>query len=513
VTLPGQRRAGAGRAGAGVHARREPSTPGAPTSLSLAALGPAQVALLRAVDSVTPAVDGAVLVGGAVRDAVLRRAASAGGCDVDVSVRAGALEVARRVADRVRGAYVVLDAERGAARVLVAGDRLDVTDLRAPTLEADLAARDFTINALAVPLRDLLARGRARVVDPTGGLGDLAARRLRPPDPRVLAEDPLRALRAIRLEGALGVRLTRAAARAVAAVAPSLDRISAERVRDELVGILGLADTARALRRADTLGLLTVILPEIEPMRRTPQPPPHRFPVLEHSLRAVSGCDVILRRPAALAPLGEELAAHLAAPLAGSIARRHVLKLAALLHDVAKPETRRRIRGRTRFFGHDLRGAERARAIGERLRMPGTVVGVLERLVRHHLRPMHLEGSGVLTPRARWRFYRDLGLEARDLLLLALVDAAAVRGESPLRLWPRAGLIRDLLRGWEEQQQVASAPPVLSGHDVMARFGLPPGPEVGRLLRLAREAQDLGLVASRDEALAYLDAAGGASLQ
>ncbi len=481
--------------------------------LRLDRLAPSQAGLLRAVAAVAGA-DGTALVGGAVRDVLLGRpAGGAEGRDLDVVVPAGALEAARRLADRVGGALVVLDAERGAARVVVGPDRLDLTDLRAPTLEADLAARDFTVNALAVPLRELLARGRAPVVDPAGGLADLAARRLRPPAPGVLAEDPVRALRGVRLEAALGFRLTRAAARAAAAVAPWLAAVSAERVRDELLALLRLPDTARALRRADRLGLLRAVLPEVEAMRATRQPPPHRFTVLEHSLRAVAGCDVIVARTPRLVPLGEELAAHLAQPLAGGIERRHALKLAALLHDVAKPETRRAVRSRIRFFEHDLRGAERARVIGERLRLPGAVVAVLERLVRHHLRPMHLAAAGELTARARYRFYRDLGPDTRDLLLLTLADAAAVQGESPLQIWPRATLVRQLLRGWEEQQRAVAAPPLVRGEDVMARFGLAPGPAVGRLLRRAREAQDLGLVKTREEALAYLDSLAGGSLK
>jgi hypothetical protein len=118
---------------------------------------------------------------------------------------------------------------------------------------------------------------------------------------------------------------------------------------------------------------------------------------------------------------------------------------------------------------------------------------------------MHLAGAEAVTARARYRFYRDLGPDTRDLLLLALVDAAAVRGQSPLAIWPRAALIHDLLRGWERERRTAAVPPLLHGEDVMTRFGLAPGPAVGWLLGRAREAQDLGLVTTREEALAYLD--------
>jgi putative nucleotidyltransferase with HDIG domain len=470
-------------------------------ALDLARMAPSEVVLLRAVAGATDEGIEPVLVGGAVRDARLGRRRRP---DVDVAVPSGALALARRVARALGGAYIPLDEARGAARVLAAGGQLDITDFRGPTLAEDLAGRDFTVNALAVPVRALL-RGRAPIADPLGGLGDLQARRLRPAGPHALTDDPLRGLRAVRLEAMLGLRLTPAAVRAVIAAGPALATVAAERVRDELLALLALPDTAGALRRADRLRLLGVVLPEIEPMRITRQPLPHRFPVLEHSLRAVSGADRVVARPEELAPYGPELATHLGEPLGGGLARRDVLKLAALLHDVAKPETRGVIRGRVRFFGHDLRGAAKSRAIGERLRLPGGVIGVLERLVRHHLRPLHLAGAGQVTPRARYRFYRDLGAETRDLLLLALVDAAAVRGDSPLALWPRASLIRDLLGGWALQREVAAAPALVRGGDVMTRFGLAPGPEVGRLLGRAREAQDLGLVHTREQALAYLD--------
>jgi putative nucleotidyltransferase with HDIG domain len=475
-------------------------------ALSLERLGPTARRWLRVVASlVGPGVE-PVLVGGVVRDVCLGRSA---GADVDVAVPRGALELARRVADRVGGAFVVLDPERGAARVVSRDGRLDLTDFRAPTLEEDLRGRDFTVNALAVPVRELLRRGVAPLVDPTGGLADLVARRLRPASPGALAADPARALRAVRLAELLGLRMTPATARAVARAAPALGAVSAERVRDELLGLLALPAAGRALRRAERLGLLAAVLPEVEPMRAAAQPPPHRFDVLEHSLRAVAGADEVVARVGDLEPFGEELAVHLGAPLGGGVTRAQLLKLAALLHDVGKPETRQVVDGRIRFFGHELVGAARARAIGTRLRLPGAVTAALERLVRHHLRPMHLAEAGVVTPRARYRLYRDLGAETRDLLLLALVDAAAVRGQSPVGLWPRAALLRDLLAGWAEQLRAAAAPPLVRGEDVMARYGLPPGPQVGRLLRQAREAQDLGLVRTRDEALAYLDSCVG----
>jgi putative nucleotidyltransferase with HDIG domain len=482
-----------------------PSSSSAGTELQLRLLAPSAASLLRAARAAAGPDHGLVLVGGAVRDALLGRAS----IDLDLALPRGALALAERLAARLDATAVVLDAGRGAARVAGRGVQVDINDFRAPTLEGDLAARDFTVNALAVPLDALLAKGRAPIVDPTGGLSDLRTRRLRPAGPGVLADDPLRALRAVRLEGTLGFRLTPPATRLVRAAAPRLAGVAAERVRDEVIALLALPATGRALRRADALGLLAMILPEVGPMRAASQPAPHRFNVLEHSLRAVEACDRLLPRLDALAPFGEELAVHLAEGLGGALDRAAVLKLAALLHDVAKPETRQVVAGRVRFFEHDLLGAAHARVIGERLRLPERATALLERLVRHHLRPMHLGQAGEVTRRARYRFYRDLGPHTRDLLLLALVDGAAVTGASPLVAWRRADLIRDLLGGWPEAESTAAALPLLRGEDVMTRFALPPGPAVGDLLARAREAQDLGLVRTREEALAYLDYSDG----
>src|SRR3989442_11741074 len=168
--------------------------------LRLDRLGPGAAALLRALG----APPGAALVGGAIRDVVLRRTEADPSRDIDVAVPSGALELARRCAERLRGTCVVLDAERGAARVIADGGlTLDLTDFRGPSLEADLAARDFTVDALAVPLGTLVTRGRAPIVDPTGGPADLPARRLPPAGPRGPGDDPLRALPPGRREATL----------------------------------------------------------------------------------------------------------------------------------------------------------------------------------------------------------------------------------------------------------------------------------------------------------------------
>jgi putative nucleotidyltransferase with HDIG domain len=434
--------------------------------------------------------------------------------DLDLAVAGGALELARRLADRLDATLVVLDEVRGAGRVVPrwGGPVMDLVDLRAPTLEGDLQARDFTVNALAVPVAQMLREGVAPIADATGGLDDLRARVVRPCGPDAIRDDAVRALRGVRLAMRPGWRLHPDAEMAIEAAAHLIADVAAERIRDELSGILGEPTAAAGCARWTGWASWRSCCGEPGDARHRPAAP-HHFDVWEHSLRAVEGVDVLLAGLDAVAPWGPALHEHLAQDLGGGLTRREALKLAALLHDVSKPETRAEIGGRVRFIGHDAVGARRAGEICRRLHLSRHAGQVIERLVAEHLRPMHLSQAGLISRRARFRFFRALGDEARDLLLLALADAAALDGTSPLTVWVGAGglVVRTLMAGADEEAAAAAAPALLRGEDVMAVFGLAPGPEVGRLLAMAREAQALGLVRTRDEALAHLrrEAAGG----
>ena len=479
-----------------------------PPRVRLDAFGAGAREAIRALGETLGHARPAWIVGGTVRDALSGAVAR----DLDVAVPSGAIALAREMAGRLRAAFLVLDEVRGAARLVGAagyawrGPQVDFADFRGPGLEADLRGRDFTVNALAVPVGELVAGGDAEVTDLTGGLGDLASRTVRLCAPGSLEDDPVRILRAAHLAVGPGWAFDREVPDAARRAAPGLRRISAERVRDELLGLLAEPWSATGLRRLDDWGALAVVLPERQAMKETAQSEPHCFDVWEHSLRAVEAADVLVSCVGELGPDGPAFSGHLAEPLGDGATRRETLKLAALLHDVAKPETRTVEGGRTRFLGHDVIGAARTREIAERLRLSGRLVAVLERLVRHHLRPMHLAMAGEVTRRARYRLFRDLGDEALDLLLLALADAAALRGDSPVSIWEGAGgrVVRELMAGHAEETAAQAEPPLLDGREAMALLGLTGGPELGRLLRALREAQGTGAVTTREAAVAYL---------
>ena len=480
--------------------------PANPPVVTLGPLEPLRPLLVAVAETIgSPA----WLVGGAVRDLVIGRPLR----DLDLALPGGSSAAARRLADRLGGAFVALGEPHGMARVVLPGApalHVDLADLRGPSLEADLLGRDVTINALAVDLGALLD-GPAEVQDPTGGLDDLAARRLRACRPAAFVDDPVRVLRILRLGHELEFTVDPETESLGRAAAPGLSSVAAERIRDELTRLLRLPRSAPAIRHADLWSALGVVLPEVAAMRGATQSAPHRFTVWEHSLRALEAADLLLEDLRLLAPHAARVAASFAEPMGSGLTRREVWKLAVLLHDVAKPETRSvDADGRTRFVGHDRLGAERAAAIAGRLAWPGRAGEVLARLVRHHLRPMHLGMLDEVTRRARYRFHRDVGEDVPALVCLTIADAAGTDGRAP-RLVYRGGtraLLESLLAGEEPAAREAAEPPLVRGEDVMATLGLRPGPAVGTALRRVREAQALGLVGTRDEALAWLSRSG-----
>lgn len=280
------------------------------TSVTLGPLDPMRPLL----EAVAETVGGPVwLVGGAVRDLLLARPLH----DVDLALPEGSGAAARRLADRLGGAFVPLGEPHGMARVVLAGPppvQVDLADFRGPSLEADLAGRDVTVDALAVDLQALL-RGPAAIQDPAGGLGDLARRRLRACRTTAFTDDPVRVLRVLRLGHQLGFGIEPETEALARAAVPALASVAAERVREELTHILRVPRSAPAIRQADAWSVLRVILPEVEAMRAAAQSAPHRFTVWEHSLRALEAAEVLLGDLTLLAPHDARAAASFEEPM------------------------------------------------------------------------------------------------------------------------------------------------------------------------------------------------------
>lgn len=499
------------------------------------------------------------LVGGFVRNLLRGRTAN----DIDIAMRGDAISFARTLADAIGGAFFVLDEERGTARVVQgkidehtqidlellpdSSERLyiDIAQLRATTLEEDLLARDFTVNALAIPLSAFAGKPRELpegfawkwqngwpVCDPSDGLRDLQSEQLRVCNSRSLTDDPLRLLRAVRFAASEGFALLPELQASIRKHAPCIQEPAPERVRDELFKIFNHISVAPWISLLDELGLLTQIFPELEAARDCDQPRVHFLPVLAHSIETVAVVDWIIvqidqpdslnklpptARPVAVQthpslkldlPHMEQLKQHMN-EFVGGVPRQVLFKLAALLHDNAKPQTKQsKPDGGVSFHQHQEIGAEVAKAICQRLRLSKAATNYVTGLVRAHMRPGQL-GAQPITLRAALRLFRDTGGNAPnsnsfgpDTLLHAMADHLATRG--PLTTeqgwidhnqW--TGAMLELY--WAQPPQAAK--PLIDGHRLMEELQLGPGPLLGSLLNEVREAQAAREIHSTEEAL------------
>jgi putative nucleotidyltransferase with HDIG domain len=437
------------------------------------------------------------LVGGAVRDRVLGRPTD----DYDVALQGDARGLARALARSTNGHAFALSEAFGVWRVVDREHRwqVDVLPVMGGDIEADLAGRDFTINAIAEPL------GGGAYVDPFGGLEDLRHRTLRMVSPRAFVEDPLRTLRLARLASELGFSADPGSVAAARAGSAALGGVAPERIFVELKRIL-IADRAlEGLDLMDAVSATEVVLPELTRMRGVEQSPYHHLDVYEHTRLVLA--EAISLDVGGLEWLGdhaEEVVRFLAEPLANELTRGQALRFGALLHDVAKPETRRVTpEGRVTFIGHDAVGAELAAGVLARLRASERLREHVGALTRHHLRLGFLVHEMPLGRRAVYRYLRDCEPVQVDVTLLSVADRLATRGRgSDAAIERHLELARQLLGEALAWRSGPPRPPV-RGDELAREVGLRPGRVLGRILAELEEASFAGEITSREQAIAF----------
>lgn len=439
------------------------------------------------------------LVGGVVRDALLGRPLS----DVDLAVGGDAERAAAVAARALGGPRFALSEEFGAWRVL-SRDRAaaaDVSPLQGETIEQDLARRDFALNAVAVPL----AGGDP--IDPFGGLDDAAAGVLRVLGERAYADDPLRALRLVRLAAELGMAPDAETERLTAAVAPRLAEPSGERVFGELRRLLVAPGVLDGIELARRLGVLAAVLPEIAALEGVEQSHYHHLDVYGHTL-AVLERQIELLAPGGLEELfaaeAPALRALLAKPLADGLTRADALRLGALFHDVAKPQTRGvRDDGRITFVGHDAAGQRLVGAVFRRLRTSERLRAHVGALARHHLALGFLVHERPLDRAATYRYLSRCDPVEVDVSLLSCADRLATRGRKAERaIAAHLEVARELIGPALRWHADGPPRPPLRGDELARALGIEPGPELGRLLARLSEAVYTGEATTPDEALA-----------
>ena len=456
----------------------------------------------------------AYLVGGYLRDSL----AGVPSNDLDVVINGSPKELAKELADRVGSTYSTLDRDNQVYRVplrSVKGSNchVDIARLRG-TVEDDLSRRDFTVDAIALPLEEWYStEWWEKVIDPFDGRGDIRAKNVRALKPSVFQEDPIRLLRAVRLAARLSFKIEEETAQFISRYAALLSSASPENIRDEFLAILSLDGARKHLETLDRLGLLLELMPELESSRGIEQPKEHYWDVFEHSLNSVEAVEKMtgqssLGRTIASMPWPNQMVDYIGQQVSDGHSRRTIIKLAALMHDVAKPMTKSIDSvGRIRFLGHQTIGSLMSRDILNRIRVSNNGIKMVSGMIKHHLRPTHMSKKGDLpTPRAIYRYFRDVGDVAVDTLYLSLADHIGAKGpQLDVDEWrSHVKMVTHILEIGTHQQKPSQTPRLITGYDLISEFGLVPGPYIGVLLEQTREAQLVGDVTTREGTLAWL---------
>ena len=415
------------------------------------------------------------LVGGPVRDAFLGRVAN----DLDFATDATPeqiLDIVRPISE----AHWDIGRQFGTIGAKIAGETVEVTTYRADSydgtsrkpdvvfgtsLEADLLRRDFTVNALALRLPQL------QLVDPSGGIEDMLEGRLRTPSAPTssFGDDPLRMLRACRFTAQLDFLVDDATEAALEELAPSIRRISAERVNEELSKLLQTDDPRRGLELLVDTGLAAEVLPELPALRLEMDEHHHHKDVYQHSL-------TVLEQAIAY----EKARGVLRSP-------DLVLRLAALLHDIGKPATRRlEAAGAVTFHHHDVVGAKLARRRLRELRFDNDTIDAVSKLIELHLRFFGYS-DGVWTDSAVRRYVRDAGDQLERLHILTRADVTTRNKRKADRLAFAYDDIERRIAELAEQEELNAVRPDLDGEQIMALLGIRPGREVGQAYRFLLE--------------------------
>ncbi len=481
--------------------------------------------ILEKVMAVLPPDVEVYLVGGAVRDLLTSRLPP----DLDFAVPSRGISLARGVANALQVDFMPLDDERDTGRVVIKNEDgsftyLDFATFRGANLEEDLRDRDFTVNSLALNLRDMT------IIDPLNGATDIRAKIIRACSPDSMSHDPVRILRGVRQAAAFGFTIEKSTRGWMKTSAEMIVNVSTERIRDEIFKILGGQKVGASIRALDMLGVLPYIMPELLAMKGVTQSQPHIYDVWAHTLSVLDHLEGLLSSlrvdfdaettsdlfmglvSLRIGRYRDKIAAHFASPLNPTRHHRSLLFLAALYHDVCKPETKTIDEtGRIRFFDHDIRGAEVIAERARKFNLSNDEIARLRDIVRNHMR-FHFFADRLVkenqppSRKAIYRYFRDSGGAGIDLILLALADVRGTCGNDLTQEFWAANLdiARILLENyWERPAEVVDPPRLLDGNDLMNVLGIQPGRVIGQLLELIREGQAAGKIVDRDGAFAF----------
>lgn len=443
------------------------------------------------------------VVGGAVRDRLLNRPT----LDFDVVVDKNPKKIADIIAKSFNGTAFPLDEERGIVRVaLKSGIHADIAKIQGPTFEADIDRRDFTVNALSVPMEDWIKPNWKKfIIDRHKGIQHLSEQRIVPVSARIFKEDPLRLLRAFRISAELNFKLSPETLKMIARYKALIRKPAPERKRSEMLQIFATPNAYPTLLEMDKTGLLDKVFREAPRLRKTASAHYGKGGVLKHTLDSVRFFEEILRDKSWFPGLHGKIAGYLNDLIAGQPRYAHC-KWALLLHDIGKPDTMKMMKGRLRFFEHEQVGADKVAKIANQFRWSSDEVSKYSRLVRNHMRPGNLAADPKVTDKAIHRFFRDLDDDAIAMLLVSLADHLTylTPAQRKKRNSPHERVTIKMIRRYYTAREKVVPPRLVTGYDIMKTLHLKPSPLIGNLLKDLTEAQSEGSIHTKERALQYL---------
>lgn len=446
---------------------------------------------------------GVYLVGGFLRDHILGRQ----GTDFDFAVDKDAIAFARHCADELKGAFVLLDDDHGCGRVVKkigpAVWTFDFANFRAETLKKDIAARDFTVNTLYADLMSVQEGDEIdeHIVDLRGGRKDLKKRTIRLVSDKAFKDDPLRLLRAYSLQAVFGFKIEAKTLKRIRKDVRLIRSVSVERVREELFKILSSSRAFETLRDMDKSGLLVAVVPQLVVMFGVKQGGYHHLDVWKHSLEVLRQLERVFEE----FKNDADVPAYVQEPVASSHSRASLIRLAALLHDIGKPDTKKIEKDRTSFHGHEHVGRNITRIIAKQLKLSVRERHLLEDMVLYHLRPGYLSNFKNPSERSIFRYFRDTKEEAAAILLLSLADQRSTRGPLTTEADQKhhEKICKGLIKRFFVEKKKVPLVRLINGNDLIRKFKLKPSPVFAKILTAVQEAQALGKLSTKQEALAF----------
>jgi len=431
---------------------------------------------------IIPKIKGAYIVGGSIRDIILGRFPF----DYDIAVFGNPEKFAKKIAVKKSDHIIGLGKkDHKIIRVISDNKIFDISSANGQTIEDDLLKRDFTINAMACSLSS------GRIIDCAGGMKDIADKKIRMVSDTAFEKDPVRLIRAYRIGASLNFEIERNTVSFIRKNAKLIKNSAGERIRSEFLKILQTPESHHYISQMADTGLLFAIFPELGKLKGCFQNRFHQYDVFEHTMKAFYHLENILNNKITHS-IDENTA-----PL---------LKFAILLHDTGKPLVKKADNdGNVHFYGHSKKGAEITKGISSRLKLSTKEKYFIDFIIRNHIDPLHLfvaKSEGTLTNKGITRFFIKCGDNTPCLLLHSIAD---IKGKGDKANEEFIEFAKNMiLKYFSEFMQRKKMPALITGNDLINKFGLSPSPLFKKIISKVEEARLSNQINTRQEALSLV---------